>query len=175
MDEQQELGVNVKHWYAIYCKPREDERAELHLDRQAFEVFRPKHRVRRKRQGKMTTLIESLFPRYLFVHLDDVAQNWAPIRSTRGVAGLVRWGDWVPAVPDCVVDCLRENIDEVGCIPTPAPDYQKGDRLMIKEGPFAGHEGLFHARRGEDRVMLLLEIMKQPQTMVFPEASLVRA
>jgi len=39
----------LKHWYAIYCKPREDERAELHLGLQDFEVFRPKHRVRRKR------------------------------------------------------------------------------------------------------------------------------
>ncbi|KAF0284013.1 transcription/translation regulatory transformer protein RfaH [Spiribacter roseus] len=164
----------MKRWYAIYCKPREDERAELHLDHQAFEVFRPKHRVRRKRRGAMTTLIESLFPRYLFIHLDDVSQNWAPIRSTRGVAGMVRWGDHVPPVPQPVIDCLRRNVDEVGCIPTPQADYQKGDRLVIQEGAFAGHEGLFYGRRGEDRVMLLLEVMKQPQTMVFPEASVAR-
>ncbi|MEX0374616.1 transcription/translation regulatory transformer protein RfaH [Spiribacter pallidus] len=165
----------MQHWYAVYCKPREDERAELHLQNQDFEVFRPKHRVRRRRRGGMTTLIESLFPRYLFIHLDDITQNWAPIRSTRGVAGLVRWGDRVPSVPDPVVDCLRENVDEVGCIPTPQADYKKGDRLVIREGAFAGYEGLFYGRCGEDRVMLLLEIMKQPQKMLFPEASVVRA
>jgi transcriptional antiterminator RfaH len=165
----------VKHWYAIYCKPREDERAEFHLERQAFEVFRPKHRVRRKRRGQMTTLIESLFPRYLFIHLDDVAENWAPIRSTRGVGGMVRWGDQVPAVPDPVIDCLRENIDEVGCVTTPQAGYKVGDKLLIQEGPFAGLEGLFQSRRGEDRVMVLLEVMKQPQRVVFPEASVVRA
>ena len=164
----------MKNWYAVYCKPKEDERAELHLDRQEFEVFRPKHRVRRKRQGQMRTIIESLFPRYLFIHLDDVAENWAPIRSTRGVAGLVRWGDRIPPVPDCVVESLRDNLDEVGCIPTPPADYKKGDKLMIQEGPFAGHEGLFYGRRGEDRVMLLLEIMRQPQKMLFPEASVAR-
>ncbi|MEX0449289.1 transcription/translation regulatory transformer protein RfaH [Spiribacter sp. 221] len=165
----------MKRWYAVYCKPREDERAELHLDNQDFEVFRPKHRVRRKRQGGMTTLIESLFPRYLFIHLDDVSENWAPIRSTRGVAGLVRWGDRIPAVPDPIVDCLRLNVDEVGCIPTPPADYKPGDRLRILEGPFAGLEGVFYTRKGEDRVMLLLEIMKQPQKMTFAEAALARA
>ena len=165
----------MKHWYAIYCKPREDERAEFHLERQAFEVFRPKHRVRRKRRGQMTTLIESLFPRYLFIHLDDIAQNWAPIRSTRGVGGMVRWGDQVPAVPDPVIDCLRENIDEVGCVSTPQAGYKVGDKLLIQEGPFAGLEGLFQSRRGEDRVMVLLEIMRQPQRVVFPEASVARA
>jgi transcriptional antiterminator RfaH len=73
----------MKRWYAVYCKPREDDRAERHFDRQQFEVFRPKHRVRRKQQGRMTTLVESLFPRYLFIHIDDIAQNRAPIRSTR--------------------------------------------------------------------------------------------
>ncbi|MEX0387218.1 transcription/translation regulatory transformer protein RfaH [Spiribacter onubensis] len=164
----------MKNWYAIYCKPKEDERAELHLDRQSFEVFRPKHRVRRKRQGQMRTIIESLFPRYLFIHLDDIGQNWAPIRSTRGVAGLVRWGDWIPPVPDCVVDSLRDHVDEVGCIPTPPADYRKGDRLLIREGPFAGHEGLFYGRKGEDRVMLLLEIMGQPQKVPFQEALVER-
>lgn len=165
----------MKNWYALYCKPREDERAEFHLNRQSYEVFRPKHRVRRKRRGGMTTLIESLFPRYLFIRLDDVSENWAPIRSTRGVAGFVRWGDQVPSVPDPVVNCLRDNVDDVGCIATPQADYKKGDRLVIQEGAFAGYEGLFYGRRGEDRVMLLLEIMRQPQKVLFAEASVARA
>jgi transcriptional antiterminator RfaH len=164
----------MKRWYAVYCKPREDDRAELHLDRQEFEVFRPKHRVRRKRQGRMTTLVESLFPRYLFIHLDDIAQNWAPIRSTRGVATLVRWGDRIPPVPDPVVECLQQNMDELGCIPTPPVDYQAGDRLRILEGAFAGLEGVFYSRKSEDRVMLLMEIMKQPQRVIVPDAAVTR-
>lgn len=164
----------MKNWYAVYCKPKDDERAELHLARQDFEVFRPKHRVRRKRRGQMTTIVESLFPRYLFIHLDDIAENWAPIRSTRGVAGLVRWGDTIPALPAPVINCLLENVDEVGCIPTPPADYKPGDKLLIKSGPFAGHEGLFYARRSEDRVLLLLEVMGQQQKVPFEEASVER-
>lgn len=165
----------MKRWYAIYCKPKEDERAEFNLDRQEFEVFRPKHRVRRRRRNGMCTVVESLFPRYLFIHLDDIAENWAPIRSTRGVAGLVRWGSSIPHVPDYVVDCLQENLDTAGCIPTPPVGYQPGDKLRILEGPFAGLEGVFYSRRSDDRIMLLLEVMKQEQRMPFPEAALTRA
>ena len=171
----QGTGESMKHWYAVYCKPREDERAEVHLRRQDFEVFRPKHRVRRRRQGRMTTLVESLFPRYLFIHLDDVSENWGPIRSTRGVAGLVRWGSRVPRVPDVVVDCLQQQVDTAGCIPTPPADYRAGDRLRILEGPFAGLEGVFYSRDSDQRVTLLLEFMQQPQRMPFPEAALERA
>ena len=123
----------------------------------------------------MATVVESLFPRYLFIHLDSIAENWAPIRSTRGVAGLVRWGSDIPAVPDAVVECLQQNLDTAGCIPTPPVGYQPGDKLRILEGPFAGLEGLFYSRRGDDRIMLLLEVMKQEQRVVFPEAALARA
>jgi transcriptional antiterminator RfaH len=165
----------LKSWYAIYCKPKEDERAEINLDWQDFEVFRPKHRVRRRRSGGMYTAIESLFPRYLFIHLDDIAENWAPIRSTRGVAGLVRSGASIPSVPDYVIDCLQQNLDSVGCIPTPPVGYQPGDKLRVLEGPFAGLEGIFYSRRSDDRIMLLLEVMKQEQRVPFSEAALTRA
>lgn len=85
----------------------------------------------------MHTAIESLFPRYLFIHLDDIAENWAPIRSTRGVAGLVRSGASIPSVPDYVIDCLQQNLDSVGCIPTPPVGYQPGDKSRVLEGPFS--------------------------------------
>jgi transcriptional antiterminator RfaH len=120
-------------------------------------------------------MIESLFPRYLFVRLDDSKEDWAPIRSTRGVVGLVRYGNRTPPVPSDIVDWLQCNVDEWGCVPEPAPDYEKGDRLVIKDGPFAGYEGVFYGRRAEDRVTLLLTMMEQPQKVVFPEASVERA
>lgn len=45
----------------MHCKPREDAGAELHLANQGSEIFRPKHRVRRRRGGRMVALVNSLF------------------------------------------------------------------------------------------------------------------
>lgn len=36
--------------------------------------------------------MESLFPGYLFIQLDQLNDNWHPIRSTRGVNQLVTFG-----------------------------------------------------------------------------------
>jgi transcriptional antiterminator RfaH len=47
--------------------------------------------------------------------------------------------------------------------------------LVIRDGPFAGHEGIFYGRRAEDRVTLLLTMMEQAQKVVFTEASVKRA
>ena len=66
---------------------------------------------------------------------------------------MVRWGAYTPPVPNRVVECLQQNVDEVGCIPTPPADYKPGDRL---------------------RIMLLMEIMKQPQKMTVSESMVAR-
>lgn len=166
----------MRHWYALHCKPQQDARAELHLRNQEYEVFRPLVRMRRHRAGRTCDVTESMFPRYLFVRLDDVHENWGPIRSTRGVAGLVRWGTHVPTVPEAVIQRLRDSLAEDGCVDlTRACDFQANERVRITDGPFAGCEGLFQARNGQERVIVLLDIMQQGQRLSFPSTSIAKA
>ena len=166
----------MRHWYAVQCKANEDARAEQNLQNQGFPVFRPMIRQRRRRGGRMATVTESLFPRYLFVDLDDVNENWAPIRSTRGVLGLVRFGTNPVPVPPSVVETIQAQIDpDSGCIDlTTNTDYKPNQRVRITEGPFAGHEALFQARTGEERVVVLLDIMHQSQRITLSEQAIDR-
>ncbi len=78
-------------WYLVQCKPRQDERAEENLLRQGYECSRPACRRERLLRGQMQHVQESLFPGYLFIHMPQGA-NWAPLRSTRGVARVVAFG-----------------------------------------------------------------------------------
>lgn len=161
----------MRQWYAVQCKAQEDARAEENLGNQGYPVFRPMLRQRRRRRGRMTTVTESLFPRYLFVELDDVNENWAPIRSTRGVLGLVRFGTYPVPVPPAVVEGIRARMSaETGCIDlTASTDYRRDQPVHITEGPFAGHQALFQGRTGEERVVVLLKIMHQSQRITLPE------
>ena len=166
----------MRHWYAVQCKANEDARAEQNLQNQGFPVFRPMIRQRRRRGGRMVTVTESLFPRYMFVDLDDVNENWAPIRSTRGVLGLVRFGTYPVPVPQPVLDAIQAQIDpDSGCIDlTTNTDYKPNQRVRITEGPFAGHEALFQARTGGERVVVLLDIMHQSQRITLSEQAIDR-
>jgi len=74
----------MRHWHAVFCKPQQDARAEENLLNQGFEIFRPKTRTRRMLKGRRRLLVESMFPRYLFVRLSRGGDDWGPIRSTRG-------------------------------------------------------------------------------------------
>ncbi|BBI60777.1 hypothetical protein HSBAA_20830 [Vreelandella sulfidaeris] len=90
MDSFSDLEGAIPSWYVIQCKGGESFRAAEHLTNQGYEVFHPVLNVKRKRQGKLVTVNEPLFPYYLFIRLDQVVSNWRPIRSTRVYFGYLR-------------------------------------------------------------------------------------
>ena len=149
----------MKAWYRVYSKPRQERVALDNLSRQAYQTFLPLIRLRRKRQRRYVWVTEPMFPRYLFINLSDESDNWGPIRSTIGVAGLVRFGGRPARVPDNLVSALQSN--EAGVWEMPTPDLKSGDRVRICEGPMAGYEGIFQSRSGKERVTLLLDVVSQ--------------
>lgn len=166
----------MKQWYAVYCKVQQDARAEENLKIQGFDVFRPLVRVRKKMKARFREVVESMFPRYLFIYLDNVTDNWAPIRSTRGVADLVRWSSCVPAVPNAVIDLIRQRLDSDQCVDLRhVKKFQLHDRIRIINGPFAGYEGLFEKQNGAERVVVLLKLMRQELKVELPETVLAHA
>jgi transcriptional antiterminator RfaH len=163
-------------WHAVFCKPREDARAEENLLNQGFETFRPKTRVRRTLRGRRHLLVESMFPRYLFVRLSHSGEDWGPIRSTRGTVGLVRMGYETPIVPDLVIESLRRRCDEEGFIGLAGTiDYQANDLVEIIDGPCAGYRAVFQARTSQERVVVLLKLLQYERRVELADTSIRRA
>ncbi len=159
-----------RFWHAVFCKPQQDARAEENLLNQGFEVFRPKTRNRRGSGSQRRVVVESLFPRYVFVRLGRTGQDWSPIRSTFGAVGLVRLGQDVPIVPDPVIDVLRLRCSESGIIDlTGAIEYREDDPIEIIDGPCAGYRALFKARTKEERVVVLLKLLSYERKIEVPE------
>lgn len=151
----------TKSWYLIYCKPRQEGVAQDNLERQGFVVYLPRVRQHRRRQNKRIVVIEPLFPRYLFIHLDLHTDNWAPIRSTTGVSAVVRFGQEPVAVPPGLVAMLMGRDDESGIHTLHNTEYIPGMPLRIVEGPMFGYEGIFLSKTSNDRVIVLLDIMEK--------------
>lgn len=169
--------VTMQQWYVVRCKPREDERAEMQLGNQEYEVYRPLARMRRWRGNSVTHRIESLFPGYLFIHLDATQGDWSPIRSTRGVLDLVRFGTYPTPLPDEIIQDFhqREDKDHGWVDLTGASRYQRNQAIRIVDGPFAGHEALFQSHSGQDRVIVLLNIMQQSVRTTVPGGATTQA
>ncbi|MEN9502886.1 MAG: transcription/translation regulatory transformer protein RfaH [Pseudomonadota bacterium] len=159
-----------RSWFLLTSKPQKDDLAELHLRNQGYEVYRPLAQRLRQRRGKMIATIESLFPRYLFIHLDSgVHDNWAPIRSTKGVQGFVRFGIDPAPVPLNLITSLQAQESMLGARAIDLDRYHHGDKVQITQGPFHGLEAIFQKYDGEERVIVLLNILhKQTKLALSP-------
>ena len=149
----------VKSWYLVYTKPRQETLAQANLERQGYGVYLPKVRLMRRHRGHQEAVVEPLFPRYLFIHLDTQNDNWGPIRSTFGVASLVRFGAEPAQVPDALVAHLKAQEGQEGLHEWAEPKMKVGDRVQVAEGPLKGFEGILLANSGKERVMILLDML----------------
>lgn len=146
----------MKKWFLLYTRPRQEKLALQHLQNQGFMVYLPLVLVERIRKGVRTLVEEVLFPRYLFVQLDEAgSQSWAPIRSTIGVSQMVKFGAQFVHVSHDLVAWLQEYSKVVKL----APELKQGDVVMIVEGPFKGMDAIFKAYDGEKRAILLLNLL----------------
>ncbi|MGB1309961.1 MAG: transcription/translation regulatory transformer protein RfaH [Leucothrix sp.] len=154
-----------KSWYALMSKPQKDAYAEEQLINQGYNTYRPLAMRERRRRGKLIKVTESLFPRYLFINLDAINDNWAPIQSTYGVSGLVKFGDLPLSVPDSLIDQLRQQENQFQEKAIDLDRFQQGDVVSIASGSFNGLNAVFERYSGEDRVILLMNILNE-QTKV---------
>ena len=157
----------ARTWYLVQSKPRNEARALENLLRQGYETYLPLIEVERLQRGKLLKKLEPLFPRYLFLHLEEGNDNWGPIRSTLGVAGMVRFGQTYAAVPDPVIEAIRERTQEIR-----ETLFSAGDAVQVVSGPLIGLEGVFEIADGEQRSFVLLEFMQKQQRVSVSTADL---
>ena len=159
-------------WYVIHTKPRQEARALTNLVQQGYQCFLPMITLERLSRGRVNLVEEPLFPRYLFICLDHGrhGQNWAPIRSTVGVSGLVTFGSSPARMHPDLIDALL--LQQEGLSEAPERLFQNGERLLIGSGAFAGLEAVYQMASGDNRAMVLIELMGKLALMQIAPASL---
>jgi len=151
----------MKNWYLIQTKPKQEAVVSQHLVNQNFEVYYPKTQIKQK--------IVSLFPRYIFIHLDDKNQNWSPIRSTKGVANFVRFGIKFAKVPTEIIDSIKHQEGSTVEKLIDLSKFHKGDAIQIQEGVLKGQNAIFSHYDGQMRSIVLLKILHQEQQLTLTE------
>lgn len=108
----------------------------------------------------------------MFIELsrDD---NWAPIRSTRGVSRIVEFNHVPARVDEDVIAQLRERSQESLGFPA-EPTLKPGEPLQIVQGPLSPLEGVFLSMHGDERVMILLNFLNRQQHVSVPLSYLER-
>jgi len=160
------VHTNEANWFAVYSKTRQEQVALENLERQGFHCFLPMAVNPYQRRSKNKLRIEPLFPRYLFLNAIADQQSLGSVRSTIGVSNLVRFGMQLMRVPESIISTIQNRCDpETGLVQLQPIPVGIGDKVKVFDGPFAGIEGIFRERKGEDRALLLMSMLGTTSTV----------
>ena len=155
----------MKSWYLIKTKSRQEHVAIKNLKNQDYSTYCPTVKIKNK------NLV--LFPGYLFIYLDKEKENWSPISSTKGVVNFVRFGLNFAQVPDTVIKFLKANepINKEKFINLNR--LKSGDKIQITDGVFKNCVAIFKSSKPQERVVVLMNIIGQQQSVTIKQESVI--
>jgi len=145
-------------WYAVRTQPRAEDRAQLNLKKQGFEVFTPRVARSVRHARRQEWRLSPLFPGYTFIRIDASRQRWRPVDSTFGVANILKVGNAPAPLPVGLVEQLKALADENGEVTGLVEAIAVGDRVRVIGGPFDNWIGDVLALPEKDRILLLISM-----------------
>ena len=150
----------VVHTYAGYenkVKSNLESRiASMNMEERIFEVVIPVEDVIEFKNGKKQVVSKKVFPGYLLVRMDLDDDSWYVVRNTPGVTGFVGLGARpTPLSRKEVESILQVKVDgqETTKKGRPRLEYEAGESVRVKEGPFADFTGTI-SEINEDQLKL---------------------
>src|SRR5215216_3518148 len=154
----EEATFDHPNWYVVQTHPKQEDRAADNLTGWNIEVLNPKIKSYRRNSftGELTYFSKPLFPNYIFAKF-AINSLYHKLRFTRGVRGLLSFGDYPTPVHETIISLIRSRIGEDGLIDI-GEKFTPGQSVMIKEGPLQNLVGVFEQDvKGSIRVMILLQ------------------
>jgi transcription elongation factor/antiterminator RfaH len=147
-----------ERWFLARTLSHREATAEMHLERQKFRSFLPRHLKTVRHARKLRSVNTPIFPGYLFVALNLERDRWRSVNSTIGIATLFMAYDRPIPVPDGIVETLVQSTDKSGVLQF-TDGLERGQKVRLVAGPFAQALGILDRLDDSGRVEVLLEIM----------------
>jgi transcriptional antiterminator RfaH len=153
------MSISAVSWHVVQTRPRSENKAALHLQRQGFEVYLPRYLKRRSHARKVDFVPAPLFPQYVFVAVDLLTQRWRAVNSTVGVTRLICHGQLPVEVACAVIDSLRLRHDAQGFVQQHRRLLTPGQKIRVRNGAFSDFLGSFESMNDGERVAVLLDLL----------------
>ncbi len=156
-DEEEEARVESPYdrpgsWYVVHTyagyenkvkSNLESRIASMNMEDRIYECVIPMEDVIEFKGGKRVVVQKKVFPGYLLVRCDLDDDSWYVIRNTPGVTGFVGQGAKPSPLGRKDVESFLQvkTDDEAPKRGRPRLEYERGETVRVKEGPFADFSG----------------------------------
>lgn len=155
-------------WAVVYTKLRQESKAKENLDTLGFETFLPNIPVEKIKKGKIETVTEPLFPRYVFIRSNtkQFKSSHHIIRNVKGVSKLITYGSQIALLSEKAIEEIeyQSNISSKQTLKR----FNAGDKVKFSFGAFREVEAIFKETDGNARVILMFEILNKSTDLSIP-------
>jgi transcriptional antiterminator NusG len=141
-------------WYVVHTQSGNEKKVKqnleartssMNMEERIHEVVIPMEDVVDFKGGKKVVVQKKMFPGYLLVRCDLDDDSWYVIRNTPGVTGFVGQGTKPSPLPrrdvETFLQVKPEGEEPLAKKGRPRLEYEQGETVRVKEGPFADFSG----------------------------------
>ena len=155
------MSEDKLNWYAIHTRSRFEQKVFDGLRGKSIESFLPKMLVMSRRKDRRKKILVPLLPGYVFVQTDLNNTEYLQILKTVGVVRMVGIkGRPAPAKEEEIASLMI--LDGTDRTVQNRAYMNKGDRVMIMEGPLKGLVGYYLRHKGQsDKVVVSVDLLQR--------------
>ena len=140
-----------KNWYIVHVYSGFEQKAKEALldnirrkkmDEKFEEVLIPSETVIEVKKGEKKSKSKKFFPGYMFVRMELTNDTWHLVKDTNRITGFVGGSTNPPPVPEDEVLRITQQIKEGKMKPKMTIQFEKGENVRVKAGPFANFNGV---------------------------------
>jgi len=144
-------GTGQKAWYVLKVQSSREDTIREALEKRIKifglepyfgQIIVPTERVVESKGGKRKVTERKFYPGYIMIEMELNERTWFLVHETPGVGDFVgSGGQPVPMSPHEVEKMLGQAVAKEEESPRLKIDFEKGEQVKIKEGPFENFEG----------------------------------
>jgi transcription antitermination factor NusG len=167
----QAVSTHLSNWYAIYTRVNQEKIVAERLRERGIDHFLPLYETVRRRSDRRVLLNLPLFPGYLFVKI-PLEERLRVLQIPRVVRIVGNSSAPVP-LPETEIETLQLGLAS-GAKAKPCEYLNKGCRVRLTRGPFAGMTGILVRRKAGFRLVVSIDAIQQAFTVEVGEEDLQR-
>jgi len=158
-------------WYVVHSQSGFEKKAEqamharvqtMHLEQKVYEIVIPMEDIVEFKNGRKQTVQKKMFPGYILVRCELDDESWLCVRQTPGITGFVgqnQRGQRPTPLSKKEVQHFFAPKEEGEVQPkrkAPKMEYDVGEAVRVKEGPFADFQGQIAEINGDHMKLKVL-------------------
>jgi transcriptional antiterminator RfaH len=154
-------------WCLIYTRSRQEKKVAGLLSKHNITCLLPLKKEKRKRKDRVKVIDEPLFPSYVFVQLQSLAEYTYSL-NLEGVCYYVKFNNQIAKIGEQEIENIRLLASVTTGVEVTFERFKKGTEYLIEQGPLSGLFCEIIEYKGNHKLLVRVQILQRAVLMDLP-------